>query len=130
MIKILIIDDERDIRNVLKKRLQKNYNCWIDVASNVESGLEFCKRKKYDLIFFDYLFLDNTDGFNLLYSIKRKAEQCVTVMISGYMKNAKEVEAKGYGVTPDEFIPKPFPDKAIEKVMDTYFPDQKLKKIL
>lgn len=121
MIKILIIDDERDIRDLLKSRISKQFDCWIDLASNVEQGLHMSKNKDYDIIFFDYLFLGDNDGFNFLYDLKRKGRPCVTVMISGYMKTMEDVIEKGLGVAPDEFIPKPFPEGAVIDVMEKYF---------
>ena len=126
MIKVLILDDEKDVRHVLKYRIEKQFDCRIDSANNVESGIELCMRKRYDIIFVDYLYLGNIDGFNFLYDTKRKGEQnAVTVMISGFIRSLDEVKEKGMGILPDEFIPKPFPPAAIEGVIQRYFPESR-----
>lgn len=125
LIKILIVDDEKEVRLIIQKRLLHYYNCWVDISSNVNDACNFIKRKRYDIIFFDYLFLDNIDGFDFLYNIKRSSQNCVTVMITGYIKSMEDAEKKGMGIVPDELLVKPFPENGILKVMDKYFPNQR-----
>ena len=50
--KILIIDDERSIRNSLKEILaDEGYE--VDVAENGQQGCEMVEKEKYDVIFCD-----------------------------------------------------------------------------
>lgn len=126
MIKILIIDDEKDIRDTVKLRLKKEYDCWVDVAGGAKEGLELYKKKHHELVFLDYLFLGGNDGINLLFDIKRLNVPVVTVLMTGYMKNIQEVKAKGLGLAPDEFLAKPFPVGALKTIMMKYFPKTKL----
>ena len=50
--KILIIDDERSIRNSLKEILEdEGYD--VDVAENGQQGVEMVEKEKYDVIFCD-----------------------------------------------------------------------------
>ena len=50
--KLLIIDDERGIRNTLKEILADEGH-EVDVAENGKQGLEMARAKAYDLIFSD-----------------------------------------------------------------------------
>ena len=53
--KILIIDDERSIRNSLKEILaDEGYD--VDVAENGQQGCEMVEKEKYDVIFCDIVF--------------------------------------------------------------------------
>jgi len=110
----------------MKSRITKWFDAWVDLASNVDGGIEMCKKKKYDLIFFDYLYLSNIDGLHFLFDVKRKGEQqAILVMMSGFIKSLREIEKMNLGVLPDEFIPKPFPREAIETVIEKHFPGNK-----
>ena len=52
MAKILIIDDERGIRNTLREILaDEGYE--VEVAENGKQGLEMAQAKAYDLIYSD-----------------------------------------------------------------------------
>lgn len=50
MAKLLIIDDERGIRNTLREILSDEGH-EVDVAENGKQGLEMAQAKTYDLIF-------------------------------------------------------------------------------
>lgn len=119
--RVLIIDDEEDVRKMVARILQLNYHCQVDLVENIEQGLMLWQKNIYNIIFFDYLFVgEQQDGFNLLFEVKRSAYDCVTVMISGFMDSREEVIEGSAGIAPDEFIPKPFSADAIKSVMDKY----------
>jgi len=119
MLKILIIDDEKAIRDILKARLTKQYSCWVDIANNVNDGIIKCKKKVYDVIFCDYLFLDNFDGFTFLYDVIRKGTKSKTVLMTAYIKNMGEVVKKGHGIKPDFFLKKPLEEGELDSIMST-----------
>ncbi len=125
MLDILIVDDEAEIREMLKMRLNSLYDCKAIAVSSVENALSLCTHRSFNLIFFDYRFTGVIDGFALLYDLKRKNSAAVTIMMSAFMFNMREVEEKGYNIKPDEFLFKPFPDGAIDELMQKYFPDSK-----
>ena len=52
MAKILIIDDERPIRNSLKEVLELNEHT-VDVAENGKIGVEKAQKNDYDVIYCD-----------------------------------------------------------------------------
>lgn len=68
MAKILIIDDERGIRNTLREILaDEGYE--VDVAENGKQGLEMVQAKAYDLIFTD-IKMPEMDGMEVLKALK------------------------------------------------------------
>jgi len=69
MAKLLIIDDERGIRNTLREILaDEGYE--VEVAENGKQGLEMACAKAYDLIFSD-IKMPEMDGIELLSKLKK-----------------------------------------------------------
>ena len=68
MAKLLIIDDERGIRNTLREILADEGH-EVEVAENGKQGLEMAQAKAYDLIFSD-IKMPEMDGMELLAKIE------------------------------------------------------------
>lgn len=105
MAKILIIDDERGIRNTLREILaDEGYE--VDVAENGKQGLEMAQAKAYDLIFTD-IKMPEMDGIELLTALKSGEEAIETpvVMISGHGDVETAVQALKIGAY--DFLLKP-----------------------
>ena len=115
MSKLLIIDDERGIRNTLREILaDEGYE--VDVAENGKQGLEMAQAKAYDLIFSD-IKMPEMDGIELLtvlkgqsnnvQSTKEEVEPIDTpiVMISGHGDIETAVQALKLGAY--DFLIKP-----------------------
>ena len=95
MSKILIIDDERGIRNTLKEILADEGH-EVEVAENGKQGLEMAQAKAYDLIFSD-IKMPEMDGMELLTALREAEIDCPVVMISGHgtIETAVECIKKG-----------------------------------
>ena len=104
MAKILIIDDERAIRNTLKEILEfEGYT--IDLAENGKQGVEKAKTGSYDLIYSD-VKMPEMDGIEVLETLqKEEACECPIVMISGHADVETAVTALKKGAY--DFIEKP-----------------------
>ena len=104
MAKILIIDDERAIRNTLKEILEfEGYE--IDLAENGRVGVEKAKAGGYDLIYSD-VKMPEMDGIEVLETLqKEEACDCPIVMISGHADVETAVKALKKGAY--DFIEKP-----------------------
>ena len=82
MAKVLIIDDERSIRNTLKDILEvESYN--VDVAENGFDALCALEKNEYQVIFSD-IKMPQMDGIELLQKIKEKGIESSIIMISGH----------------------------------------------
>lgn len=104
MAKILIVDDERAIRNTLKEILEfEGYE--VDLAENGKIGLEKALGAGYDLIYSD-VKMPEIDGIELLEALEEKgARNCPVVMISGHADVETAVTALKKGAY--DFIEKP-----------------------
>ncbi len=108
MAKILVIDDERAIRNTLKEILGDEGHT-VDVAEDGKKGMEKARQGEYDLIFSD-VKMPEMDGIEVLTALKQPAEgetyvDCPVVMISGHGDIETAVEALKKGAY--DFIEKP-----------------------
>ena len=85
MAKILVIDDERAIRNILKETLEfEGYK--VDIAENGAQGIDMAQGGSYDLIYSD-VKMPQMDGIELLAALKQPDSNCAdvpVVMISGH----------------------------------------------
>ena len=108
MAKILVIDDERAIRNTLKEILGDEGHT-VDVAEDGKKGMEKARQNEYDLIFSD-VKMPEIDGIELLTALKQPADEnsyvdCPIVMNSGHGDIETAVEALKKGAY--DFIEKP-----------------------
>ena len=108
MAKILVVDDERAIRNTLKDILEfEGYT--IDLAENGKVGLEKALANTYDLIYTD-IKMPEMDGLEMLQAYRQAvkengAEEAPVVMISGHGTVETAVDALKNGAF--DFIVKP-----------------------
>lgn len=101
--KILIIDDERSIRNSLKEILDdEGYD--VDVAENGQQGVEMVEKEKYDVIFCD-IKMPVMDGVETLSKLTSMGIDSAVVMISGHADVATAVDCIKKGAF--DFIEKP-----------------------
>ena len=105
MAKIIIIDDERGIRNTLREILADEGH-EVEVAENGKQGLEMAQAKAYDLIFSD-IKMPEMDGLELLKALKEGEEtaEIPVVMISGHGDVETAVQALKMGAY--DFLLKP-----------------------
>jgi DNA-binding NtrC family response regulator len=103
MAKILVIDDERSIRNTLKDILEFE-NHKITLAENGKAGLDVVTSADFDLIFSD-IKMPEMDGIELLAQLMEKEIEAPVVMISGHANIDTAVDCIKKGAF--DFIEKP-----------------------
>ena len=103
MAKILVIDDERSIRNTLKEVLEYE-NHEIDTAENGAEGIDMFAKGKYELVLCD-IKMPNMDGIEALEKLIEMPGNAPIVMISGHGNIDTAVEAIKKGAF--DFIEKP-----------------------
>src|SRR3989339_822101 len=82
MAKILIIDDEENIRKTLREILQdESYE--VVLAESAAKGLVQVREERPDVVLLD-IRLPDGDGVELLERIKKGETDCEVVMISGH----------------------------------------------
>ena len=103
MSKILVIDDERSIRNTLKDILEyEKYE--VDLAEDGKKGIEKVKQGEYDIILCD-IKMPGMDGIEALEQLHPLAPDTPVVMISGHGNIDTAVESIKKGAY--DFIEKP-----------------------
>ena len=103
MAKILVIDDERSIRNTLKEVLEYE-NHQVDVAADGIEGLDAFKKGGFDVVLCD-IKMPNMDGMEVLEKLFEISSDVPIVMISGHGNIDTAVEAIKKGAF--DFIEKP-----------------------
>lgn len=111
MARILIVDDEENIRSSLKAALERRGH-EVVTAENFTQGAEFVA-SGFDLIFLDVLLPDG-NGLDLLKSILAHNRRQIVVIISGHADIDMAVEAIRIGAY--DFIEKPV---ALDRVLIT-----------
>ncbi len=103
MAKILVIDDERPIRNALKEILEYE-KFKVDLAEDGASGISMVQNKKFDIILCD-IKMPKMDGMEVLERINMLSPETPVVMVSGHANVQTAVEALKIGAY--DFIEKP-----------------------
>jgi DNA-binding response OmpR family regulator len=88
---ILLVDDDRDIRDSLRIILEKN---GFDVrsAANGREALVELKTKKPDLMILDVMMSTDTEGFDLAYELKNKPEfaNLPIIILTSFLEKVRE----------------------------------------
>lgn len=114
--KILIVEDEKRLRDLLRDYLLKEQYT-VDLASNGEEGLEKSLEMDYDLILLDVM-MPFMDGFDMLKELRKKKDTRVFIITAKAMDD-DFVEA--YSIGADDFIAKPFSPKILVLKINNLF---------
>lgn len=110
--RVLVVDDEENIRKVLKEILEDE-GFEVELAESGEEATTMVERRMFDLIFLD-IWLPGIDGLEVLKRIRESEFPPYVVMISGHGNIQTAVEATKLGAY--DFIEKPL---SMEKIILT-----------
>jgi two-component system, NtrC family, response regulator HydG len=113
--KILIVDDEIEMLNGLKKILSHRSEFELTFKNDPHVALQLIKSKNFDLIISD-LKMKDVSGLDILKTAISSNPDCKTIMISGYGTVEASVEAMRIGAF--DFIEKPFTSKKLFDCID------------
>jgi DNA-binding NtrC family response regulator len=102
--RILIVDDEENIRQILTEYL-KDFGYEVICAVNGEEALQIYRKGYFDIILSD-LVMRPMDGLDLLREIKKVEPDAIFIMITGYPSIESALEAIKKGAR--DYITKPF----------------------
>jgi len=103
--KILVVDDEEQVRTYLSKVLSTTGDFSVEVAETAEEALEKIQSGVFDLVLVD-LKLPKMDGLQLITEIVNFKPEILTVLITGRASIDSAVEAMKRGAS--DYITKPF----------------------
>ena len=101
--KILVVDDDDSIRDVVSKMLCR-LGFKVSSADSAESGLALFFKNKFDLVITDFS-MSGMDGINLAYYIKEKSPSTQVVLMTGDDKAVILSKIKGTAVAKALFKP-------------------------
>ncbi len=106
--KVLIVDDEEMIRNVLREYIEFEGNEAYE-AENGMKAVNLCKENDYDIILMD-IMMPVLDGFSAVKEI-RKSKDIPVIMLSA--RGEEYDKLFGFEVGADDYVTKPFSPKEL-----------------
>ncbi|MDD5244881.1 MAG: sigma-54 dependent transcriptional regulator [Syntrophorhabdaceae bacterium] len=126
MPRVLIVDDEKNIRSTLTVCLEGT-GCEVKAAGSADAAFRLLQHERFDLCFLD-LKLGETNTLEILPRILEMNPGLAVIMITAYATFETAVEAIKLGAK--DYLPKPFTPAQIrhlvEKIADTIEKDRKI----
>jgi DNA-binding response OmpR family regulator len=102
---ILIVDDNDDLRRLLKFSLEQNYN--VMEAPDGHTALQMIRKLRPVIVMLDVMMPGELNGFEVLSALRQDADICNTTVLmvtslsqEKHFKNAKKHGADGYLIKP------------------------------
>lgn len=96
--RVLVVDDEKEIREVLFKALTRIAGFHVEVAENADEALQKIQKERFDLVLTD-LKMPGKDGLQLLSEISKTDPDILTVMMTGHGTIDSALEAMKRGAS-------------------------------
>jgi len=112
--KILLVDDEKNIRQTLVQTL-KSWGHEVTSASSVDEAVGKLKTEPYDFLLTDYR-LENKSGIDLLRAAKNSGSPPVCALMTAYASFENAVSAVKEGAF--DYLPKPFSNAQLEHLVN------------
>ena len=102
--RILVVEDEKDLNNIITKHLKKN-NFSVDSVFNGEEALEYLDYGTYDLIILD-IMLPKVNGYEVIKKLRENKNETAVLMLTA--RDSIEDKIKGLDLGADDYLIKPF----------------------
>ena len=102
--KILVVEDERDLNRIITKHLKKN-NYSVDSCFDGREALDFVSYSEYDLIITD-IMMPNVDGYEFIARLRESKNNTPVIMLTAKDTLADKIVGLDSGA--DDYIVKPF----------------------
>ncbi|MEN6357678.1 MAG: response regulator transcription factor [Armatimonadota bacterium] len=103
--KILLVEDEASIREVVKRGLEEDGMYHVDTAEDGTTGLDMAWDEDYALIILD-LMLPGIDGWSICERLRNKRISTPILMLTA--RDAVRDRVHGLEIGADDYLPKPF----------------------
>jgi len=109
--KILIVEDNSDMRSFIRKGLESEYN--IDEASDGKEGIQLAAQLMPDLIISD-IMMPHVDGLKFCKNIKtdERTSHIPVILLTARFSQVNKI--KGLETGADDYLTKPFDDKELK----------------
>ena len=103
--KILLVDDDEDIREALSEQLVMTEDFDVFEAGTGAQAMEKAKQEIYDLVILD-VGLPDTDGRDLCRLMRKQGIKCPIIMLTGHDSDADMILGLDAGA--NDYVTKPF----------------------
>ena len=116
MKRILVVEDEKDIQNIIKAFLE-NAEYKVETADNGLDAINLIQNNNYDLILLD-IMLPKIDGFTVCEMIRKNSNIPIIILTA---LTDEESQLKGFDKLADDYITKPFSMPVLLKHIEAIF---------
>ena len=111
--RILVIEDEKNLNDIIVKRLKvEHYG--VDACYDGAEGLDYILATEYDAIILDVM-LPKINGFDILKKIREKKIKTPVLLLTA--KDSVEDRVRGLDLGADDYLLKPFAfDELLERI--------------
>ncbi len=102
--RILIAEDEPDLRSVIAKTLEKNHYS-VDACPDGQEALDFLEMAEYDAVVLD-IMMPKTDGLTVLKTIRRQGKHTPVILLTA--RDSIQDRVTGLDAGADDYLVKPF----------------------
>ena len=102
--RILVVEDERDLNRIITKHLKKN-NYSVDSCFDGQEALDFISYSEYDLIITD-IMMPNVNGYEFIEKLRNNKNNTPVILLTA--KDTLEDKIVGLDSGADDYIVKPF----------------------
>jgi DNA-binding NtrC family response regulator len=103
--KVLVLDDEQDILNVIEKFFSRKNIVDVETYSNPLSAIEAIKTGGFDLLLTD-IMMPEMNGVDVLKQVKAQKPEVKVIMMTAYSTIDKILECEKLGAS--DYVTKPF----------------------
>lgn len=116
-VKVLIVDDEHDFRQLFVKRFTLR-NLDVDGVDGGREALKALDRKEYDVVVLD-VRMPGMDGIETLKEIKKHHPSSEVIMLTGHGSVKSGIEGMSHGAF--DYVLKPFKiDDLLERILKAH----------
>ena len=116
MKRILVVEDEKDIQNIIKAFLE-NAEYKVETADDGLDAINLIQNNNYDLILLD-IMLPKVDGFTICEMIRKNSNVPIIILTA---LTDEESQLKGFDKLADDYITKPFSMPVLLKHIEAIF---------
>ena len=102
--KILVVEDEKDLNNIISKHLKKN-NFSVDSVFDGEEALEYLSYGDYDVIILDVM-MPKMNGYEVVKNLRANKNETAVLMLTA--RDGIDEKIKGLDLGADDYLVKPF----------------------
>jgi len=103
--RILLVEDEKKVAAFVKRGVEQELICVVDVAHDGEEGLLYAKTYEYDAIILD-LMLPQKDGLEVLSDLRAREIHAPVMLLTA--RDSIESKVQGLEIGADDYLTKPF----------------------